>query len=721
MMRSRVIFLGAVILWIAAGTAHADVAFPARLTLEETEPGSYDVVFTLPIVEGRKLRAEPLLPPSCHDITEREVGVSAVGHTTTWTVACDPPSLAGEAVLIEGLLGTQTDLAFTLTTLDGRVYTGILRPSRPGFLVPPPPSLPAIGGLAVIEGMRRALRQLPLWLLIFVAVTAGARWRELLAGVLAFAVAHTMAQWLGGNGWLLVHPLVRDSFTLVSAALPAVALAGGGDRWRGWLEPLWPATVLLGLLYGGARPEALPPDGLSSSEQLLALGLFGVGAGAGLLLISLAAVELRAVITLAARGRWWEITSRVIGYAIGTIATGMVLARLVAFGLLAGEIQRAPIELVLLAFVLGPTLALAGVGGKWAAVGFAGLAAAGLVPGLLGAPLPLAGVAVAGSLLLFGGALAADRPLPSRWVIVAGVVAVVGHSWTTGLELLENVSKSTGAASGAVLAATCVLFVGLAAARDLRSSTPVPTWARFLGLGVAAAAALWRLADYRIWWDTRVATEAALGLVRVPVVSSLLVIVALLAWPRRGRVLKELGVEHRPRVAHWLLLGAAFLLLPIGTVAVRSPFFEPHAPEGEDARRVVANVLSETYHAFNLVDEDELYDTLADNVTGDLVDDLYLDSRRRLKAGTREGAEVTVRDVSVLDIGEPLDLMEAGQGFAYDCRWVVTARVRHLQHVHHRQNIYNGMLTLEIDGDRWKIAGVELRSEDRVVLPWTPA
>ena len=272
-----------------------------------------------------------------------------------------------------------------------------------------------------------------------------------------------------------------------------------------------------------------------------------------------------------------------------------------------------------------------------------------------------------------------------------------------------------------MLAATCVLFAGLAAARDLRSSTPVPAWVRFLGLGVAAAAALWRLADYRIWWDTRVATEAALGLVRVPVVSALLVIVALLAWPRRGRVLKELGVEHRPRVAHWLLLGAAFLLLPIGTVAVRSPFFEPHAPEGEDARRVVANVLSETYHAFNLVDEDELYDTLADNVTGDLVDDLYLDSRRRLKAGTREGAEVTVRDVSVLDIGEPLDLMEAGQGFAYDCRWVVTARVRHLQHVHHRQNIYNGMLTLEIDGDRWKIAGVELRSEDRVVLPWTPA
>ena len=34
------------------------------------------------------------------------------GVTTRWSVVCDPPSLAGEAILIDGLLGTQTDIAF---------------------------------------------------------------------------------------------------------------------------------------------------------------------------------------------------------------------------------------------------------------------------------------------------------------------------------------------------------------------------------------------------------------------------------------------------------------------------------------------------------------------------------------------------------------------------------------------------------------------------------
>jgi len=103
------------------------------------------------------------------------------------------------------------------------------------------------------------------------------------------------------------------------------------------------------------------------------------------------------------------------------------------------------------------------------------------------------------------------------------------------------------------------------------------------------------------------------------------------------------------------------------------------------------------------------------------VADLYLDSRRRLTAGTRQGAEVTVRDVSVLEVGEAASGGDPTAGFSYDCRWVVTSRVRHLQHIHHRQNIYSGVLTLRIDDDRWKIAWVELTSEDRVILPWTHA
>jgi len=79
-----------------------------------------------------------------------------------------------------------------------------------------------------------------------------------------------------------------------------------------------------------------------------------------------------------------------------------------------------------------------------------------------------------------------------------------------------------------------------------------------------------------------------------------------------------------------------------------------------------------------------------------------------------------VRDVSVVEVGDTVQGTSPDSGFGYSCKWIAGARVRHLQHVHHRQNIYNGNVVVRVDGDRWKIAGVELTSEDRIVLPWNP-
>jgi len=108
---------------------------------------------------------------------------------------------------------------------------------------------------------------------------------------------------------------------------------------------------------------------------------------------------------------------------------------------------------------------------------------------------------------------------------------------------------------------------------------------------------------------------------------------------------------------------------------------------------------------------------LSQNVSGDLVADIYLDSRRRLKAGTRKGAEVTVKDVSVVAVGNGVEGIDPKEGFSYGCKWIVTARVKHWQHIHHRQNIYSGILTIRIDDERWKIVRLELESAERVILP----
>ncbi|MEJ2580075.1 MAG: HupE/UreJ family protein [Acidobacteriota bacterium] len=703
--------------WLVAAPVSADLAYPARLDVTEREPGVYDISFTLPIVEGRKLRAEPILPPTCRDVTPRARGVSSGGFTSTWSVQCEPASLAGEAIFVDGLLGTQTDLAFKLTMLDGRTFSQILRPSRPGFLVPGPPSLVGLAEKAIVGGMRRTLRHFHLWLLFAAAAMLGAKPRALAAAAGAFAVGHLVSQWAGGHGWLEVTPLIRDAFTWATIAVPAIRLTGAGEGAKGWLQPPWAIAFLLGMLFGAAKPEALPVEGLSNGEQLLALILFAAGTAAAVLFMAAAACELRAVIRTARGDSRQAAASRIFGYVVGSLATGMLLVEIVGLTLSVRSGPREILELMLLAAVLGPTARIAGWPGARVVPAFVALASVGAGLGLNHVPLPFGDVVVLGTLLVLGAALASNRTLSKRWAIAVSVVAVPVHAWSTADILVENMSRSTALTGGAVLVTTCVLYASLAVARGLRAGD-LPRAVRLAGTAVAALAVAWRLVEYRTWFDTEVATEAALGLLRLPLLALGLAVLALLVWPRRRRVARELGMENHSSSLHWLLLGAAFLLLPYGTAAFKNPFFEPDAPRGESARLVASRVLSDTYHAFNIADENRLYDTLSETVSGDLVDDIFLDSRRRLTAGTRKGTEVTVRDVSVLEIGEPLAGSDAEEGFSYDCRWEVIARVRHLQHVHHRQNIYNGVLTLRPEDGKWKIARVELYSEDRAVVPW---
>ena len=83
---------------------------------------------------------------------------------------------------------------------------------------------------------------------------------------------------------------------------------------------------------------------------------------------------------------------------------------------------------------------------------------------------------------------------------------------------------------------------------------------------------------------------------------------------------------------------------------------------------------------------------------------------------TRQGAEVTVKDVSVMSVEESEHGPDKNQTFTYACKWIVTARVKHWQHLHDHQNVYVGELTIRIEEERWKIARLNLLSEERVVL-----
>jgi hypothetical protein len=323
---------------------------------------------------------------------------------------------------------------------------------------------------------------------------------------------------------------------------------------------------------------------------------------------------------------------------------------------------------------------------------------------------------VLGSLALMGALVAWGRPTP-RWVTIPLLVAVALVHGAHAAAMLLDAGSSRPADLVAMLVLLALVPFGCFAAPDRTGVAAVLTPARAAGVVALVVALLLRGSEYWEWVGGPLAAEATMGLIRIPVLAGILLLWCLMAVPRRPRFEGEAkrGLSW-PRWA--LLLGLAIFLVPHGTLRFSNPFFTPSPPSAAAAKRILSTVLSDVYQAFNLPDEGDAFDALASSISQELIADVYLDSRRRLTAGTRKGAVVHIKDVGVIFVGDALPGEADDGSFTYPCQWYVTARVTHWQHTHDRRNTYAGELTIRVEDNRWKIARLGLESEEREILSW---
>ncbi len=702
-----------VALLLAFGTsALADLTNPSTLTLKETSPSRFTVELTLPIIQGRVLKARPVLPDVCVIDGDAEVQGDGRKVVRTWAMACDPNDLVGTAIGVHGLLGTSLDVQLTLETLDGRKYVGQLRPTRAYYLVPPSPTMWSmavdVGGTAV----RQVLRHPELAILLVLCVFFGVRLSGLFASAGAFAMALALGQWLTSVNWIGVSSFLPVMLTAVMGLATALRIMRGrasAPHARWWTPAAFMALV--GVLYGG---DGLPVEMvLPRSEQHLAFLFSALGTMAGLALVILCAGQLRAVVassheTIRERLRFW------IAYlgGVAAFAIGLYQGTAPFFG--GGVTPTVPLAALLVAIALGAWCGAQSPPVRSFLPGVAGcMAIMGMVLGLRGISLPQTTLAVYGSLALVGLLLVWPVHLPGWAVLLPVAVFSLYHGAHAGGVLGESVALPVAQATAMIV---LLVFLFLVAHHHAAQRSPGGAAVRLFGLATALLAVLWQFAGYRDWIGGEVAVEATMGLFRLPVLTIILAIAALLVWPRKRRF--QPSIAKRAMPIHWCLVLVALFTVSTAGVRVRNPFYTPRAPTAAEARPIMAMLLTDTYLAFNLPDEDAAFDRLARNLSEDLVPGVYLDSRRRLTAGTRKGAEVTVKDVSVISVEAPIAFDSDDGSFTYPCKWVVTARVKHWQHIHDRQNIYAGTLTIRVENDRWKIGDLELLSEEREVVSW---
>ena len=199
--------------------------------------------------------------------------------------------------------------------------------------------------------------------------------------------------------------------------------------------------------------------------------------------------------------------------------------------------------------------------------------------------------------------------------------------------------------------------------------------------------------------------------------------------PPEGRVLSPVAATQSRPLGHILLLaggilvlgavlmlrggvgskaflGGSVLWLIAGLVVMKWGFgSERTVPEAQ-----LQNLLGNIYQAFEAPTEEAVYDRLAVSVEGELLSEVYLQTRKGLEA--EQGVQTTVEGVKV-ESATVTSYDWWGNGVGVKVFWEVSGRVGHWGHEHQRTNWYNANLKLKAVGGDWKLTELEVLDEIR--------
>lgn len=205
----------------------------------------------------------------------------------------------------------------------------------------------------------------------------------------------------------------------------------------------------------------------------------------------------------------------------------------------------------------------------------------------------------------------------------------------------------------------------------------------------------------------------SLTLIRLPWASGVIVLFALVLGALALRRFK------RGRRTFYHLFGAGFALSLAAAlisnmyVEVGNPFGGARKVTEPEAKRLLNALLKNMYRAFEFRGERAVYDKLALTASGDLLTEIYLQTRRAMEVKRAGGAVARVKVVKVLS-AKPGPLPSGNSGFRARAAWRAAGSVNHWGHLHQRINRYDAMVTVEAVDGSWKITGLKILSLTRM-------
>jgi hypothetical protein len=181
-----------------------------------------------------------------------------------------------------------------------------------------------------------------------------------------------------------------------------------------------------------------------------------------------------------------------------------------------------------------------------------------------------------------------------------------------------------------------------------------------------------------------------------------------------GLVAIAVSVSRRVRSGAGMPYGLVALAVPLLVLTVLGlpRVVSPTRMSDERAQEVVGDLLRNIYRAFDFREEGVIYDALARSADGEVLTDVYLQTRRSLELKNQGGARAKVQDVEMLATEQ--QGLEGETGFVATCSWKVSGSVLHWGHVHRRANQYAARFVVRAVDGAWKITDLELLEEIRI-------
>ncbi|MGD8985452.1 MAG: hypothetical protein PVI53_15610 [Desulfobacteraceae bacterium] len=151
----------------------------------------------------------------------------------------------------------------------------------------------------------------------------------------------------------------------------------------------------------------------------------------------------------------------------------------------------------------------------------------------------------------------------------------------------------------------------------------------------------------------------------------------------------------------------------LGGLPVHDKLFGPKRLSDVEAKRILRGLMLNTYRAFMLDKDEEIYDVLARSVDGEFLSEVYLQNKEALRMDATEGVMGIVHRLDIKSI-ESMKPLKNGT-IIIVANWDVYGSVSHWKHIHFRCNTYRAEVTIVPTENYWKLTGIQLLDEQRVI------